>query len=493
MNFLLALTPVIIVLIGIVVLKKPALYVAPISLIYTIIISYLFFDAKTSMVAAQAYSGFIEGFKIILLIFSAFIILTMMTGTGAIENIKEVIANITDDKRAQLIIIAIMFSIFLEGAAGAGSPAAIAAPFLVGLGFDPVLSSMAALLGDSTPGAWGGAGVTTIMGSQTFTDAGVITTAEASGMTGFFNSFGLFIIPIMVTLLVFGKKGLKNFWPFIIFSSGVLCGLMLFFSNIVGPELTSLGTGILSIIFTVIFLKFYKIKTPDEFKYKREESKINNNFKTIQAFGPYLVLVILLPLVRYTFPWEVLTKFGYIVWVDVVVFISAFIGSLILKIGMKEYGGYMKQAAKKVAPALVTMCSLLIVSNIMKETGMISILANTAADIAGNFYPAAAVVIGSLGAFITGTGLGSNIMFSPMHLEATQALALNAKVVFASQNAGAALGNLICPNNVVAVATTVGEQNHEGKVMKKVFLPFFIIIALYIILSIVYSQFLFIK
>ena len=106
-------------------------------------------------------------------------------------------------------------------------------------------------------------------------------------------------------------------------------------------------------------------------------------------------------------------------------------------------------------------------------------------------YPPVAVAIGSLGAFITGTGLGSNIMFSPMHVEAALQLGLNPIVVCAGQNAGAALGNLICPNNIVAAAITVGLIGREGEVMKKVFPPFFIICGLYMVLSLLYSLVLF--
>ena len=122
MNILLAISPILLVLLGMTVLRKPAM-----------------------LVIGQTKSGIVEGLKIILLIFSAFVILQTMTKTGAIEKVKAVLADITYDRRAQLIIIAIMFAIFLEGAAGAGSPAAIAAPFLVGLGFHPVTAAACAL------------------------------------------------------------------------------------------------------------------------------------------------------------------------------------------------------------------------------------------------------------------------------------------------------------------------------------------------------------
>ena len=115
------------------------------------------------------------------------------------------------------------------------------------------------------------------------------------------------------------------------------------------------------------------------------------------------------------------------------------------------------------------MGSLLIVAYIMQSasTGMMNLHGRrTSPQWPGRFYPAAAVFIGSSGAFITGTGLGSNIMFANMHLDAAQALGMNPITVFAGQNAGASLGNLICPNNTVAACATVDEIGNESAVMK---------------------------
>ena len=112
MNILLAISPILLVLLGMTVLKKPAMLVAPIVMVYTWFIAILFFDTDGAMVIGQTKSGIIEGLKIILLIFSAFVILKTMTKTGAIEKVKAVLADITYDRRAQLVIIAVMFAIF---------------------------------------------------------------------------------------------------------------------------------------------------------------------------------------------------------------------------------------------------------------------------------------------------------------------------------------------------------------------------------------------
>ena len=115
------------------------------------------------------------------------------------------------------------------------------------------------------------------------------------------------------------------------------------------------------------------------------------------------------------------------------------------------------------------MGSLLVVAYIMQSpsTGMMNLLASDIASVVGKFYPAAAVLIGSSGAFITGTGLGSNIMFADMHLQAAEALSMNPITIFAGQNAGASLGNLICPNNTVAACATVDRDRQRERRYEK--------------------------
>ena len=207
----------------------------------------------------------------------------------------------------------------------------------------------------------------------------------------------------------------------------------------------------------------------------------------------------LLPLIRYGFPavvengFAIMCTFGYIFWVDLVILVCGILGALTLGVNFKTYKEVCKRTASGVLPVLVTMGSLLIVAYIMQSssTGMMNLLASDIAAVVGRFYPAAAVLIGSSGAFITGTGLGSNIMFAQMHIDAAASLGMNPITIFAGQNAGASLGNLICPNNTVAACATVDQVGNESDVMKKTFKAFAIILVLYMVLAMLYTCVLF--
>ena len=495
LNFVMALSPIIVVLVGILGFRQSARRVAPVALIWTLVLAFTYFNVtgatfkeNVAVYDALLWKGIKEGLKIVLMVFGAFVILNLLRATGAIDEVKGTIARISDDRRVQVVIIGMMLPIFLEGAAGAGAPAAIAAPFLVALGFDPITSIALALLGDATPCSWGGAALT---------DAGLSTVALNSAMVGRIHMFGVLVIPFIMVAMTFGRKGFKGIVPYLTFA-GVTTGAVMFaLSNFVGAEVTSMGTGVLSILLSVAYVKTVGVKTPEEYRYHvdREEKK----YGAFRALSPYVYMLVLLPAVRYGVPalvpngFAVMCTFGYIVWVDVVILICGFLGAMTLKTGFKQYGEICKKTVSHVMPVLVTMGSLLVVSYIMQSsnTGMMNLLAADVAAVVGRFYPAAAVVIGASGSFITGTGLGSNIMFADMHIQAAQALGMNPITVFAGQNAGASLGNLICPNNTVAASATVDQIGNENLVMKRTLPAFAIILVIYMVLTMLYTCVLF--
>ena len=506
LNFIVAVSPIFVVLMGILVLKKPAMKVAPVALVWTVLLAFTYFNVtalsfkdNVAVIDALLWKGIKEGFKIVAMVFGAFVILNTLKRTGAIEDVKNTVARVSgQDRRVQLIVVGMMVPIFLEGAAGAGAPAAIAAPFLVALGFDPITAIAVALLGDATPCSWGGAGLTTINGGAALVEAGISTNALNSAMVGRIHMFGALIIPFIMVGMAFGRKGYQGIIPYLCWA-GVTTGTVMFLlSNFVGPEVTSMGTGLISILLSVLFVKVVPIKTPDEYKYQASPNA-RRKYGAFRAMSPYIYMLFLLPIIRYGVPafvesgFALLCTFGYIVWVDVVIFICGLLGAATLKVKKDELFEIFRMTASNVMPVMITMGSLLVMAYVMQSatTGMMSLIAGDIAALAGMLYPAAAVLIGSLGSFITGTGLGSNIMFAGMHTEAAAALGMNPITVFAGQNAGASLGNLICPNNTVAACATVGEVGNENKVMKKTLAAFAIVLCVYMVLCMLYTLVLF--
>lgn len=465
MEYLLSLLPVILVLIGIVVLKKSARNTALLTMIFTIILACFKFQVTGEMVFADIKSGIINALYIAAIIFGAFSLLNLMKISGALNVINNTLLKITNDKRVLIIIVAFGFGAFLEGAAGGGSPASIVTPFLVGLGFEPMLSIVAALLCNGMFAAFGGAGNPVVSGvAPIASDLSVTLASKASGMM--LPIIGL-VFPFILIYTLYGKNGFKNLGKYLVITGMVYSLTMYLISNYIGPELVALMCGVFIMLSSLAYVKLIGIDTPDEFKYEYSgKTNIEEKYSFFQASSPYLLLLILLPAARFLIPMKILARFGYGTWVGAVIFICASIGTLILKQGHK-FKTIVLEALKGVISAFITMVSLLIIANTMKSAGMILTIA-TGLSHTGAFYPFIAVLIGSLGSFMTGTAAGANIMFAPLHLQTSQLLNLNIAVLFGANNTGSSLGNAICPNNIVAVSTVVGMKNSEGKILNRV-------------------------
>ena len=494
-EFFLASLPIALVLIGIAKFDLPAKIMAPISWVIALVSSMFFFTAASPQaLITTSINGVLDGIRIVWLIFAAFVMLQIMLKSGAMDKIKNGLVEVTGDKRLVVVLLAIPFGTFIEGAAGAGSPAALTAPFLVALGMNPVLAAAACLIGNSAPNSWGGAGVTTVVGAGTFVDF-----VEASAMTGRMASLVYLILPILMISFVFGRKALKGIWQEILVL-GVLMGFINFSisNNIFLPitELTSLVGGFVG---TIIYSAYLGLRNenrdniPEEYRLNRISKVEKQGIRQLAvSLSPYFILCVLLVTVRLSFPLSALIAFGggYTVWVGSVILTSAVIAAVILG-QLPLIPSAMLDSFRKVIPALIAMGFLLAMVNCMRLSGQISTLAQTISVATGFFYPVAAVLIGQIGGFITGTNLGSNLMFNPLHVEAARNLGLNPIVIVAAQNTGGAIGNMICPHNIIAVCACVSILGREGEVMRKTLVPSIILMLFLGTLAMIYTYLVF--
>ncbi len=480
MDIIISLVPILIVLVGIIVLNKPAKVVAPIAFVVTGILAMTYFGIGIGQIWQNAWKGIVAGTKIVYMIMAAFCILNMLLDTGAMDKIRELIIAISDDRRKHITIVAFGFGAFLEGCAGAGTPAAVAAPCLVGLGVSPMYAVLASLISNGIWSSWGAAGLTCSGGFAAMVAEGsgavynwpaldTMGTANIYNMlsmaTARVNAVGALLCPFVITAVCYGKKGFKGLFAFLLVSGVTGAAAMLVVTHTIGFEFTSIISGLVIVAVDFIYCKAAKKPTPEEFKATPPE--IKSTIPSWKAIFTYALLLVALPCARFGLAGSWLYKRGFAVWIGTTILLVCFIGSIVLGY-TKKFPKCVAISFKSVIGALIAMAFLTGLAEVMKTAGMLSILAKALAAVVGNGYPAAAIFIGCLGSFMTGTTLGSNIMFHPMHIEAAQILGLSPAFTAAVNSSGGALGNMICPNNVIAVCATVDFKNQEGLVMRKV-------------------------
>lgn len=480
MDIIVSVLPILIVLVGIIVLNKPAKVVAPIAFVVTFALGMFYFGEGLDILWKNAWTGIVSGTKVVYMIMAAFCILNMLIETGAMDKIRELIISITDDKRKHVIIVAFGFGAFLEGCAGAGTPAAVAAPCLVGLGISPVFAVLSSLIANGIWSSWGAAGLTCSGGFAAMVAEGrgaaynwpaldSMSVSEIYNMlsraTARVNAVGAFLCPWVITAVCYGKKGFKGLVPFLFVNGIVGAAAMIGVTHTIGFEFTSIISGIIVVAVDFIYIKVARPKTPEEFIATPPVDK--SPIPAWKAVFTYVLLLIALPCARFGLEGTWLYSRGFAVWIGTTIIVVCFVGSIVLGY-TNRFHKCVAVSFKSVIGALIAMAFLSGLAEAMKSAGMLSILAKALADVVGKGYPAAAVFIGCLGSFMTGTTLGSNIMFHPMHIEAAQLLGISPAYTAAVNSSGGALGNMICPNNVIAVCATVNFQNQEGVIMRKV-------------------------
>ncbi|BCV25241.1 L-lactate permease [Gelria sp. Kuro-4] len=471
---LLAVIPIAIVFLGMLVFHKPAMILGPLGLVVGTLLAMFVFHGAPDRIQFAFTDGGLESLRVIFMLWAAFTILDTVKGSGAMEVIKDAIKKVTRDKRILLVIIAMGFGSFLEGAAGSGSPAAVAAPMLIGLGYQPIVAATAALICNSFIVCWGAAGATLNFGASVV--KGIITSEEINFWLGRAVPVLGFTLPFILIWAVFGRKGLRGLIPNLLVAGLSFGAAVMFASTFLGPEVVGMTTGLVTMIMVGVSARWFTKSVPEEYLLAGSNVDLSRiNMPLWRAMSPYLLVLIMLPLVRNTVPYKTLTQYGYLTWIAVVLWICCIAGSLLLGVKTGELSCYARRTFRRMIPSFIALGSLLTLARVMRFSGMMEALAVALGTAVGRTYPFAALAIGTLGAYIAGTSATSNLMFNGLHVTAAKHVGLVPLQPVIMQHLGSAIGNMICTHNIVAVAATVGLLGQEGDILRKVLKPFIVV------------------
>lgn len=295
----LALAPIITVFLFLVVLRWPAKRAMFIALVVTSLLAITVWGVSGTVVAASIIQGVIIALTLLWIVFGAILLLNTLTNSGAVSTIRRGFIDISPDRRIQLIIIAWMFGAFIEGAAGFGTPAAVAAPLLVAVGFPAMAAVMGALIIQSTPVTFGAVGTPVLVGVNTgLNTETVVNAVQGAGIEytaavgGYLYQIGLTaaiihgivgtMIPLILAMMLtkfFGKnktakEGLEVA-PFAIFAGLAFTIPYVAIAYLLGPEFPSLLGGLIGLAIVVTAAKkgFLTPKNPWDFAPKKEWDK----------------------------------------------------------------------------------------------------------------------------------------------------------------------------------------------------------------------------
>nr|WP_237711162.1 L-lactate permease [Oceanimonas sp. GK1] len=529
---LLAFSPILLAAVLLVGLQWPAKRAMPLAFILTVVVALWIWDMTGTRVLASTLQGLVISVSLLWIIFGAILLLNTLKHTGAITTIRNGFTAISPDRRIQAIIVAWCFGCFIEGASGFGTPAAVAAPLMVALGFPALGAVLMGMMIQSTPVSFGAVGTPIIVGVTTGLDNAAINTtltAAGSGWPAYLQTVtsnvaithaivGI-LMPLFMCMMLTRFFGKEKSWkrgleilPFAIFAGLAFTIPYALTGVFLGPEFPSLIGGLvgLAVVVTAARKGFlvpkHTFDFPDEQDWPAEwlgslaihkEDLTKKPISLGLAWFPYLLLPVLLVLSRTSDSFKGLLTGWNIAFNNLLgeAGISAGIQPLYLPGGilvfvslvavlsqtrsLKDLGPAIHESSKTLIGAgfvlmfTVPMVRIFINSGVNEAdlASMPVMAARVAADQVGDFFPAISGVIGALGAFIAGSNTVSNMMFSQFQFEVAQTLGVSTAMVVALQAVGAAAGNMIAIHNVVAASATVGLMGREGTTLRKTALP----------------------
>lgn len=443
-------------------------------------------------VLATIYGMFFGLWPVAWIVVTAVFIYNLSVKTGQFEVIKNSLASISDDRRMQALLIAFSFGAFLEGAAGFGTPVAISAAMLAGLGFVPLYAAGLCLLANTAPVAFGAIGIPIIVAGQV---SGVDTMA-ISQMVGRTLPFLSVLIPLYLVILMAGfKKGLEV-WPAALVCGASFAITQFLSSNYLGPMLPDILASIASIVCTVLFLRVWHPKESWRFEHEakssgREQLRYTGG-QVFRAWAPFILLSIFVAAwgvkpIKEFLDYYTLTKIPISGLHNMVIrgekpmaaiysfnLLSA-AGTAILFAGLFSIpvmGASLRTAAKVAGETfktlrwpIVTISTILGFAYIMNISGM-AITLGLAFATTGALFPFFAAFLGWLGVFMTGSDTSTNALFGKLQEVTATNIGVDPVITVSANTCGGVCGKMISPQSIAVATAATGLVGREGDIFR---------------------------
>lgn len=487
--FTLALLPVAIVFVLLVIMRLSAKLAMLVAYLATVAIALTVWGQSAATVAGATVNGLVTALTLLFIIFGAILVLQTVHESGAIRAIRQGFTDLSPDRRIQAIIIAWLFGSMIEGASGFGTPAAVAAPLLVAIGFPAMAAVLVTLIIQSTPVSFGAVGTPMLVGVNTGLSGNEGVTQAIAPTSLIDYVYGVaanvamvhaligFVIPLlMVGMLTrfFGanrsfREGFRV-WKFALFAGVAFTLPYYLVAWLLGPEFPSLVGGLIGLLIVVPAARAGLFLPKDRFDFPPRAGWNDNWYGTLKtddaeavtggegarisllrAWSPYLIIALLLVLTRTIAPLKAwLTSpsttialsdlFGSGIEVKAqllyspgaVLILASLISVAIYRMSGSAYARAWANSGRTMVAAAPALLLAVPMVQVFLNTGkgplesMPLVLAEGVSSVAGTAWPLFAPLIGALGAFIAGSNTVSNMMFSLFQFSAAEQIGLGA-------------------------------------------------------------------
>ena len=506
----LAAVPVVVMLVCLGFLHIKAHIAAGLGLIAAIAIAVFAYGMPAGMAGNAAFFGGLTGLLPIGWIVLNIIFLQQLAEqNGSFKILQDSLSGITEDRRLQLLLIAFCFGAFFEGAAGFGTPVAVTAGILIGLGFSPLAASGLSLIANTAPVAFGALGTPVITLAKVHGYDLMAVTAMIGRQLPFFS----LLVPFWLIWAFAGRKAMMEVWPAILVTGLSFAIPQYLVSNFIGPELVDIIAAIVSMVCLIGFLRVWQpkkiwtspsLKGHDSSAHEAKPPRApvrHSSADLVRAWTPWAILTVFvfvwgLPSVKAalnglfapTFPIAGLhnlvekmppvvpkpTKEGAVYVLGLLsatgtgILLSAIVGALVMKYNPIEIVRTWLRTLWLVRYSLMTIVLMLALGTLTRFSGTDTTLGLAFAN-TGVLYPFFGTLMGWIGVAMTGSDTASNVLFGGMQKVAAEQLGLSPNLMGAANSSGGVMGKMIDAQSIVVASTATRWFNHEGDILRYVF------------------------
>jgi L-lactate transport len=491
LSALVAALPVAALLFVLAGLRKAAWIASLAGLATAAIVAIGVYGMPVSLAASSFAYGAAQGlFPIGWVVFTAILLYNITVTTGRFDTIRSSVGNLTSDRRMQALLIAFAFGAFIEGAAGFGTPVAVAAAMLTGLGFKPFRAATICLLANTAPVAFGSIGTPLIM-LATVTGLPLM---QLSAWVGRFCAPVSLFIPAYLILTMGGWKALRGVLPAALLCGFCFGGMQFLVSNYAATELTRAGlTDILASLTAgaalIVLMRFWQPR--DNFRLEGDgplhpRTAIPAS-QVLSAWTPFALLVLCVALWGYPpvqtqlvhaalkFPWPGLHRlitrmppvttratpydavytFGWLSASGTACLVAAILSALFVRMKPAAFLGVLGRTARQLVLAEVTIAVVLGLAFLMNYSGATGTLGLTFAA-TGRLFPFFGTLLGWVGVFLTGSDTSANALFGSLQVITAQKLGMSPALMAAANSSGGVMGKMISLQNIAVAAAATG-------------------------------------
>jgi len=444
--------------------------------------------------------------RICWIVLAAVFLYDIAVETGQFDIMRESVGAISDDRRLQALLVAFSFGAFIEGAAGFGSPVAIAAAMMVGLGFEPFKAAALCLIANTAPVAFGS------LGTPIHTLAGVTFLNESD-----LSAMNARILPLVAPVVAFWLVRAMVPWretiqvlPGIAVTGIGFALVQFYWGNYQDSNLVDIVAAGISLLAMTIFLRFWRPREIWRFPSERHLEVRRHGYtrgQIARAWMPFVILTVFVlswgflkkPLDKYTMvqfefpmlhnavardvpialertPEPAVFQFAWLTATGTAAFLAGIVSGLLLGLPLPKIFGIFGRTFYRLRFALIAIVFMLGLAYVTRYSGMDAVL-GLAFTHTGRFYPFFAAFLGWLGVALTGSDTSSNALFGSLQRITAEQLGLDPILICSANSAGGVMGKMVDAQSIVVAAAATSIVGREGDLLRYVFWPSVILTA----------------